>query len=124
MKTLGLGLALLVGMGLLALYGRGWWGTTLVAAPPPPAQVMWLCLETGELSEGPRPESGGEAPRLNPATGRASLVQALYCPRCRGWRRMPPQAVRERMPGGPVCPRTRTPLLETAPAGAPRELAR
>lgn len=108
--------------GTVGWYSGAWREGEVVAAPHRPAQVMWLCLETGRLSEGPRPVSGEEGLRLNTETGRASLVQALYCPRCQGWRRMPPIAVRERMPGGPVCPKTRTPLSEVAPPGAPREV--
>lgn len=109
-----------------ALLGTGWWGwqrwqaLPVVAPAELPAEVTYLCLETGELSRGPRQQT----PAMNAKLGRATLVQALYCSRCRGWHRMPPAEVRQTMPGGPVCPKTRAPLVETAPAGAPLEVAR
>ena len=124
MKSLTIAAGILLTLGAIAWFTLGRGETRLSAAPPPPAQVMWLCLETGRLSEGPRPVSADEAPRVNPETGRPTLVQALYCAKCQGWRPRPPAAVRERMPGGPVCPKTRSPLFETAPPGAAREVAR
>jgi hypothetical protein len=120
MKTLGT-MAVAV-----ALLGAGWWGWQRWQAsplPPPaelPAEITYLCQETGELSRGPRQAT----PAMNPKLGRATLVQALYCSRCRGWHRMPPPEVRQQMPGGPVCPKTRAPLVETAPEGTPLELVR
>ena len=120
MKPLGL-LALAI-----ALLGAGWWGWQRWHAPPAlpvaelPAEITYLCLETGELTRGPRQVT----PAMNSKLGRATLVQALYCSRCQGWHRMPPAEVRKNMPGGPVCPTTRVPLIETAPAGTPLELAR
>jgi hypothetical protein len=117
----------LVGMAMAAaLLGAGWWGWRLWQAPPVPAaaelpaEVTYVCLETGELSRGPRQAT----PAMNSKLGRATLVQALYCSRCRGWHRMPPAEVRQQMPGGPVCPTTRVPLVETAPEGTPLELVR
>lgn len=110
----------------VALLGAGWWGWQRWHAPPAlpvaelPAEITYLCLETGELTRGPRQVT----PAMNSKLGRATLVQALYCSRCQGWHRMPPAEVRKTMPGGPVCPTTRVPLIETAPAGTPLELAR
>lgn len=109
-----------------ALLGGGWWGWRRWQAPPAvvpaklPAEVTYLCLETGELTQRPRQAT----PAINPKLGRATLMQALYCSRCQGWHRMPPEEVRKTMPGGPVCPTTRVPLVETAPAGTQLELAR
>lgn len=115
-------------LGALLLAGGGWlaWRTlgpapyTPVAAAAPASEITYICLETGALSRGPRVKT----PALNPALGRETLVQALYCSSCQGWHRMPPAEVLERMPAGPVCPTSRTPLVETAPAGAPDEVAR
>jgi hypothetical protein len=73
---------------------------------------MYVCRETRKLSRGPRQAT----PAVNPKTGRETLVQALYCPKCRTWYPAPPAALAERMPGGPVCPKTGTPLLESEPA--------
>jgi len=109
-----------------ALLGVGWWGWQWWGQPAPsppverPAEIAYIRTETGELSRGPRQET----PALNPRLGRATLVQALYCDRCRGWHRMPPAEARSQMPGGPVCQKTRAPLVETAPEGAPFEVAR
>jgi hypothetical protein len=120
MKTLGL-LVLAA-----ALLGAGWWGWQRWQASPVspaaelPVEITYLCLETGELSRGPRQPT----PVMNPKLGRATLVQALYCSRCRGWHRMPPPEARHLMPGGPVCPKTRAPLVETGPEGTPLELVR
>ena len=80
--------------------GRSMTDAPSAAAAPPSAEIHWICRETGELSRGPR----GEAPAVNPRTGRATLVQALYCRRCNKWYPAPPEAVRERMPAGPQCP--------------------
>ena len=115
-------------VGGLLLAGGGWYWlanreparSQTGGGPAPAAEITYVCLETGSLSRGPRVET----PAINPALGRATLVQALYCERCQGWHRMPPREVLDRMPLGPVCPKTRAPLRETAPAHAPLEMAR
>ena len=104
---------------VLAVAALGWWGwrstSSSIAQPSSPVEpleITFVCLETGTLSQGPRVAT----PAINPATGRATLVQALYCPECRRWRPTPPAAIRERMPLGPTCVDHKVPLLESAPA--------
>ncbi len=97
-----------------AVLGAGWWfWPRKPALPPPPvlpAEVTYLCRETGELLRLPRQPT----PAVNPRTGKATLVQALWCPACRQWFPEPPPEARERMPAGPLCPQDRTPLQEAA----------
>ncbi|RPI85232.1 MAG: hypothetical protein EHM42_06880 [Planctomycetaceae bacterium] len=115
----------LLTLSVLAAGWLGWqvFGPSRAAATPTVercVEITFICTETGALSRGPRVET----PALNPALGRATLVQALYCPKCQKWVPMPPAAVLERMPLGPVCLEHRTALLETAPAGSPGEVLR
>ena len=84
---------------------------TISAASPNNPEITYLCRETKKVVRGPR-QTG---PVINPATGRATLVPALYCRECKKWRAAPPEAMRERMPTGPLCPVHRVPLSETVP---------
>lgn len=79
--------------------------------PPPdlPAEITYICRESGELVRLARQPT----PAVNPRTGRATLVQALWCPTCRRWYPEPPPEARERMPAAPLCPEHGTPLQET-----------
>lgn len=100
--------------------GSGYLGVRLfrpraVADSPAPAEIMYVCRETGALILGPRQPT----PAVNPKTGRATLAQALYCPQCGGWRAAPPAELRDRFPAGPVCPKHRAPLAESGPSDAP-----
>jgi len=76
--------------------------------PEPSAEITFICRETGALSHGPRQPT----PAINPQTGRATLVQALYCPECQKWHPAPPAEFAERMPRGPVCPIHQTAVFE------------
>lgn len=78
------------------------------AGPEPSPEISYICRETGEISRGPRQPT----PAINPATGRATLVQALYCPECQKWHPAPPAEFAERMPRGPVCPIHQTAVFE------------
>jgi hypothetical protein len=80
-----------------------------------PEEITYLCLETGKLSLG----EWQPMPALNPATGKKTLVQALYCEKCDKWYRAPPAAMAERSPRGPVCPVTGTGLAVEGPISAP-----
>jgi hypothetical protein len=108
-----------VALGVLAAgYGGVRWykrAAPLEAGPAPATEITYFCRETKALSRGPR----APTPAVNPKTGRATLVQALYCPRCRKWGPGPPAELREQLMAGPVCPVDRTALLETAPADSP-----
>lgn len=79
--------------------------------PPPAEEIMYICRETGVTSFGPRQPT----PAVNPQTGKATLIQALYCPDCAKWYPAPPRELSERLPTGPRCPTHGTGLLETIP---------
>lgn len=106
-------IAIAIAVSASACFVRGWRSAPapLTAGSPPADEIMYVCRETRALSRGPRQTT----PALDPKTGRRTLVQALYCPKCRKWYPAPPVELFERMPGGPVCPRTGTPLVETEP---------
>jgi hypothetical protein len=66
--------------------------------------AVYICRATGELFVGP----GKIVPQIHPATGRATLWPALYCPRCETWSASPPT---ERLSGHPElldCPKCKT----------------
>lgn len=65
-----------------------------------PEEITFICTETGAISHG----EWMPTPALNPATGKRTLMQALYCAKCKKWFRAPPPEVAEQSPGGPVCP--------------------
>jgi hypothetical protein len=67
--------------------GRGPAGTV---GPP----IVCVCTETGAAFSVPS-QSG---PAINPRTGRATLVPAVYCPACRRWYAAPPA---DHRPGNP-----------------------
>ena len=107
----------LLGIAAVALVARGVWPRGAPRADlgmdavmrEPAAEITYVCRETGELIRGPREET----PALNPKTGRRTLVQALYCNRCRQWYKGPPRDRVDRQPLGPCCPHDGTPLAET-----------
>lgn len=105
-----------VAVGVLAAgyCGVHWYSrpATAAAGPAPAAEITYYCRETKAFSHGPRQPT----PAVNPQTGRATLVQALYCPKCRKWRPAPPPELQERFMAGPVCPVHRTALMEVEPA--------
>lgn len=105
--------AVIVALTVVGYSGVSWLSkrSTVAAGPPLSPEITFICRETKTLSRGPRQPT----PAVNPATGRATLVQALYCPQCKKWRAAPPEAMRERFATGPVCPVHRAPLSETEP---------
>lgn len=82
------------------------------AAVPASAEITYLDRESQQLVRGPRQE---KSPAVHPTTGRATLVQAFYCPECREWQAGPPPELRSRSPLGPVCAKHRIPLQEDGP---------
>jgi hypothetical protein len=76
-----------------------------------PDEIHYICTETGALSVNERRST----PAVNPKTGRRTLVQALYCCKCRKWYRAPPVEMAERSPRGPVCPVTGSRLYPFVP---------
>jgi hypothetical protein len=103
-----------VGLVAAGYCGVQWYSHSAEPAvgPAPATEITYVCRETKVLSRGPRVPT----PAINPQTGRATLVQALYCPECRKWGPAPPPELRERFMTGPVCPVHRAGLLETGPA--------
>lgn len=103
---------------LLALGFGGWTVIRTFQSTPneiiigeEPEEITYVCTETGKLSQG----EWMPTPALNPATGRKSLVQGLYCAKCRKWYRAPPPEMVERSPRGPTCPVTGEPLSVEGP---------
>jgi hypothetical protein len=108
-----------IALAAMMMAATGYWLLAGRAAPPtasgptPPAEIMYVCKETHRLIQGPRQPT----PAVNPQTGRATLVQVLYCAKCNRWHLEPPPAIRDRMPSGPRCLKHNCPLLEQAPQG-------
>ena len=42
-------------------------------------------------------------PAVHPETGKRTLVRALYCPKCRRWKAVPPDGNRNGHPGNHKC---------------------
>lgn len=102
-------LLLCLTVGLLS--GTGCSPADSVAETVPPAadEVTYFCRETRTFVRAPRQPT----PAVNPATGRKTLVLAMYCPECRAWQAAPPAELRDRFPAGPMCRKHRIPLQET-----------
>ena len=66
-------------------------------------------LQTVELTE------TAEAPAVNPATGRRTLMPGLYCPQCKTWHPSPPLEVLQRDPAARQCPKCKGPLTTDGP---------
>ncbi|MBW3539822.1 MAG: hypothetical protein KY476_06095 [Planctomycetes bacterium] len=80
-----------------------------------PDEVVYVCREAKTLvSAPPQP-----TPAVNPATGRRTLVRALYCRDCDGWRAVPPTEAYGGNPLSHACPRHRQPMSPTGPLTAP-----
>lgn len=76
--------------------------------------VPYLCRETKQVVRVPL----GSVPAVNPATGRATLFRALYCPDCKKWHAVPPPDV---FPGNPLtysCPKHHRAMTADGPLDA------
>ncbi len=74
--------------------------------------IPYLCTETNKLVYSHEQTT----PAIHPETGRATLVRALYCPKCKHWRPVPPT---DAYPGNPLtfpCPKHRSAMLPDKPA--------
>lgn len=60
-------------------------------------------------------ELSAESPAVNPATGRRTLMPALYCPKCKDWRAAPPLAELQRNPQARQCAKCKGPLVADGP---------
>jgi hypothetical protein len=56
-----------------------------------------------------------ESPAVNPATGRRTLMPALYCPECSDWRPAPPLDEVQRNPKARMCGKCGWPLETDGP---------
>ena len=76
-----------------ALALAGWGAVSWIAGRPPAPitgnDVTYICLETKEVIEGPVQA----VPALNPATGRRTLVPAVYSNSTKNWVPAPPEVV-------------------------------
>lgn len=105
--------------GLLVAAAGAVWAWALWPEGPPPAirveaaaapadEIHYFCRETKQVTRGPRVPT----PAVNPKTGRATLVQALFCKDCCRWLPAPP-AEAQGQAIGPRCPKHGTPLQES-----------
>ena len=98
-----------VGLFLIAAIATGGWTVYRQVRTPPtsvvigeePEDITYICTETGDVSHG----EWQVMPALNPKTGRKTLVQALYCSKCRNWYPAPPPEMVRQSPRGPTCPK-------------------
>lgn len=74
--------------------------------------TVYVDLKSGEAVLA---EPSQQLPAVNPATGRATLMPALYCPTCEKWYPAPPADQLNRQPGAGLCPKTKTPLIHDGP---------
>jgi hypothetical protein len=66
-----------------------------------PAEMVFFDVETKQPVV---QQVSAEAPAVNAATGRRTLLPGLYCPQCRAWRPAPPLEVAQRTPAALRCP--------------------
>lgn len=57
----------------------------------------------------------GEPPLVNPATGKRTLMPALYCPKCLRWHSLPPLDQINRTPNATKCSKTGAELIADGP---------
>jgi hypothetical protein len=74
-------------------------------------RAVYFCRETKK----PVVAAVQPTPAVNPATGRRTLVRALYCPQCKAWRAVPPDAAANGNPLATKCPKHRCPLTADGP---------
>lgn len=76
-------------------------------------QVVYLCSETKQIVRAPLQPT----PAVNPATGRKTLVRALYCEKCRSWHPIPPAIEQGGNPLRYQCPKHK---IDMSPEGPGR----
>ena len=81
------------------------------AATASTRQMVYLCTETSQTVVA----SQQQTPAVNPATGRRTLMPALYCRKCKTWYPAPPLELLQRTPRAAVCPKTGAPLTTDGP---------
>lgn len=89
-------------------------GESPVASRELPA--VYVDVETGQPVTAPASRS---APVVNPATGRRTLMPALYCARCARWRAVPPLDEFQRSPQARRCAQCQSALTDDGPRPQP-----
>lgn len=76
------------------------------------SRIVYVDVKTG------RPvlaDAAPNVPAVNPATGKRTLMPALYCAQCREWRAVPPVGEVQRNPQARKCPKCREDLRPEGP---------
>lgn len=90
-------------------------GADSAAEQPGTSQRMYWDSETRQPVVA---EMTSESPAVNPATGRRTLMPALYCAKCSEWRAAPPLAELQRNPQARLCGKCKGPLTADGPLPA------
>ena len=77
-----------------------------------PTEMVFFDVETKQPVVQP---VSAEAPAVNAATGRRTLLPGLYCPQCREWRPAPPLDVAQRTPAALRCPQCQAAMTADGP---------
>jgi len=77
----------------------------------PKEKAVYVCRETKEVVVAPVQPT----PAINPATGRKTLLRALYCPEGKRWRAVPPDAATNGHPMNSKCPQHHCRLTADGP---------
>jgi hypothetical protein len=99
---------------VLAAFVSGCSGSNSVDSRDSEQRAVYFCRETKR----PVVAAVQPTPAINPATGRRTLVRALYCPQCKAWRAVPPDAAANGNPLASKCPKHRCPLTADGPLPA------
>jgi hypothetical protein len=74
-------------------------------------RVYWDAETRGPVAA----DVSAESPAVHPATGRRTLMPALYCARCNEWRAVPPLAEVQRNPKSRICAKCKGSLVADGP---------
>lgn len=105
-------------LALIALATSGWTvyrqfqkPSVSVTVGEDPDDITYICTESGDLTRG----EWQPTPALSLKTGRKTLMQALYCAKCRSWYPAPPAEMAQQSPRGPACPKDGSSLTVEEP---------
>lgn len=87
-------------------------GCRQTETPAPAAEVFCVDTQTGEFVV---LANVAQFPAVNPATGKATLMPGLYCPKCQSWHAAPPLEQLHRQRGVAYCPKTGAVLASEGP---------
>lgn len=100
-----------IGMSVLALSLVGCGRSTEVATDATPRAVY---VDTTTM-QAVVSDLVTDPPAVNPATGKRTLMPALYCPTCRAWHPVPPPDQINRAAGASTCRKTGAALTADGP---------